>query len=53
MNLQKKTINMYNINNPDNTSLLTDGKAYTNDSQLDGQKIFYTRTFNNAKWQSL
>ena len=44
---------MYNINNPDNTSLLTDGEAYTNDSQLDGQKIFYTRTFNNAKWQSL
>lgn len=44
---------MFNINNPDNTSILTDGEAYTNDSQLDEQKIFYTRTFNNTKWQSL
>ena len=44
---------MFNINNPDNTSILTDGEAYTNDSQLDEQKILYTRTFNNTKWQSL
>lgn len=44
---------MFNINNPDNTSILTDGEAYTNNSQLNNQKIFYTRTFNNAKWQSL
>ena len=43
----------FNINNPDNTSILTDGEAYTNNSQLNNQKIFYTRTFNNAKWQSL
>jgi hypothetical protein len=44
---------MFNINNPDNASILTDGEAYTNDFQLDGQKILYTRTFNNTKWQSL
>ena len=44
---------MFNINNPDKTSILTDGQAYTNNSQLDDQKILYTRSFNNAKWQSL
>lgn len=44
---------MFNINNPDNTSILIDGEAYTNNLQLNNQKIFYTRTFNNAKWQSL
>ena len=44
---------MFNINNPDNTSILTDGEAYTNDSQFEEQRIFYTRTFNNTKWQSL
>lgn len=44
---------MFNINNPDNTSILTDGEAYTNSSQLNNQKIFYARTFNNTKWQSL
>jgi hypothetical protein len=44
---------MFNINNPDNTSILTDGETYTNGSLLNNQKIFYTRTFNNTKWQSL
>ena len=44
---------MFNINNPDNTSILTDGEVYMNNSQLDEQKIIYTRTFNNTKWQSL
>ena len=35
------------------TSTLTDGEQYTNNSQLEGYNISYTRTFNNTKWQAL
>ena len=32
---------------------LTDGDIYTNESQLYGRDISYTRIFNNTKWQAL
>lgn len=32
---------------------LTDGTAYTNNSQINGRDISYTRTFNNTSWQAL
>ena len=32
---------------------LTDGVLYTNNSQINGRDISYTRTFNNTTWQSL
>ena len=35
------------------TYTITDGKSYTNNSQLNGQDISYTRTFNNISWQAL
>ena len=35
------------------TYTITDGKSYTNNSQLNGQDISYTRTFNNTSWQAL
>ena len=33
--------------------ILTDGTPYNNNSQLNGCKISYTRTFNNTSWQAL
>ena len=35
------------------TSFLTDNTPYNNNSQLNGCKISYTRTFNNTAWQAL
>ena len=32
---------------------LTDGAFYTNNSQINGRDISYTRTFNNTAWQAL
>ena len=32
---------------------LTDGTPYTNNSQINGRGISYTRTFNNTAWQAL
>ena len=32
---------------------LTDGTAYTNNSQINGRDIIYTRNFNNTNWQAL
>ena len=32
---------------------LTDGTPYTNNLQLNGREVSYTRTFNNTSWQSL
>ena len=32
---------------------LTDGTPYTNNSQLNGREVSYTRTFNNISWQAL
>ena len=32
---------------------LTDGEAYTQDSQIDGMDIYYTRSFANTNWQAL
>ena len=44
--------NFTNIQAISSTSL-TDGTPYTNNSQLNGQDISYTRTFNNTSWQAL
>ena len=32
---------------------LKDGEAYTQDSQIDGMDIYYTRSFANTNWQAL
>ena len=32
---------------------LKDGEAYTQDSQIDGMDIYYTRNFANTNWQAL
>ena len=32
---------------------LKDGEAYTQDSQIDGMDIYYTRNFTNTNWQAL
>ena len=32
---------------------LKDGEAYTQDSQIDGMDIYYTRSFANTNWQSM
>ena len=44
---------LFNINNPDNTSILTDSEEYTYNSLLKKHKVSYTRTFNNTSWQAL
>ena len=33
--------------------ILTDNEAYTNDSQLDGADVTYSRNFTNVKWQAI
>ena len=33
--------------------ILTDNEAYTNDSQLDGADVTYTRNFTNVNWQAI
>jgi len=35
------------------TIYLTDGDAYTNDSQIDNVDVSYTRNFTNTNWQAL
>ncbi len=35
------------------TISLTEGDAYTNDSQIDNVDVSYTRNFTNTKWQAL
>ena len=44
---------MFNINNPDNISILTDRGSYTNNLQIENQNIIYTHTFDNTAWQAL
>ena len=44
--------NFTNIQAIPGTSL-TDGTPYTNNSQLNGREVSYTRTFSNTNWQAL
>ncbi len=47
----KKALKGFNIQAI--TLSLTDNEAYTNDSQLDGADVTYTRNFTNVNWQAI